>query len=417
MHEHISSYPRQIKAQLCIVGSGAAGLSAALTGACLGLDVVLIEHAPYLGGQASNALIGTFCGFYSNAPGCVMLTKGIAQEMMDDLRQMGGLYDREADNTIVPIYDNVIFTRWAERKVAEAGITSLLECTVYDVERSGRRISSIKCCSRFGLLDVFADFFIDASGDAVLARLAGLPCTPIEGIRGSVMFSLEGVDYSHPHPTIEELNQTLETYAAQYGLVRKKGLIFYVPERNDLAICNLTHVPTKPDPFSYSKTSIEGKDQADSVLRLLHDVFPATFGRARIRAYGLLGMRQTFRIKGMHCLTLDELRAGHKFPDSIGMTAWPVELHMDDEYLMEPFPSNHVHYIPLSSMVSSELDNYIAAGRCIDAEDAALASVRVMGPCMAMGMAAANAAELTMGGDIHRIDISALQSRIKFNLE
>jgi len=56
-------------------------------------------------------------------------------------------------------------------------------------------------------------------------------------------------------------------------------------------------------------------------------------------------------------------------------------------------------------------------GRCIDADSAALSSVRVMGPCIAMGAAAAHALDLAGSGSVHQIDISALRKRISANLE
>ncbi|MDR1319789.1 MAG: FAD-dependent oxidoreductase, partial [Treponema sp.] len=68
------------------------------------------------------------------------------------------------------------------------------------------------------------------------------------------------------------------------------------------------------------------------------------------------------------------------------------------------------------AMTPPDVDNLVAAGRCIDAELIALSSVRVMGPCMAMGMAAAHAMDLAGGGSVHNLEIKTLQERIKDNL-
>ena len=64
-----------------------------------------------------------------------------------------------------------------------------------------------------------------------------------------------------------------------------------------------------------------------------------------------------------------------------------------------------------------ECTNVVAAGRCIDADAAALSSVRVMGPCIAMGMAAANALDLAGSGSIHELDAAALRDRVRDNVE
>lgn len=78
-------------------------------------------------------------------------------------------------------------------------------------------------------------------------------------------------------------------------------------------------------------------------------------------------------------------------------------------------PPEHVHYIPLGSQVPPEGDNLVAAGRCIDADLAALSSVQW--PCMAMGAAAAHALDLAGSGSVHQIDIAALQKRVGDNLD
>jgi hypothetical protein len=75
-----------------------------------------------------------------------------------------------------------------------------------------------------------------------------------------------------------------------------------------------------------------------------------------------------------------------------------------------------VHYVPFGAMTPPDVDNFVAAGRCIDADLIALSSVRVMGPCMAMGAAAAHAMDLAGSGSVHDVDIKALQERIKDNL-
>ena len=54
----------------------------------------------------------------------------------------------------------------------------------------------------------------------------------------------------------------------------------------------------------------------------------------------------------------------------------------------------------------------VAAGRCIDGDVAALSSVRVMGPCIAMGAAAAHALDLAGSGSVHQIDSAALRARV-----
>jgi hypothetical protein len=94
------------------------------------------------------------------------------------------------------------------------------------------------------------------------------------------------------------------------------------------------------------------------------------------------------------------------------------------------FPADHVHYVPLRSLLPPGAHNLIAAGRCADGDAAALSSVRVMGPCSAMGAAAAHALDLAFGshhgpfdtsefkpdGSLHQIDIGQLRERLAANV-
>ncbi len=55
---------REVETDICVVGSGIAGISAALEAARLGRKVTLVDGLPALGGQAVNSIIGTFCGLF-----------------------------------------------------------------------------------------------------------------------------------------------------------------------------------------------------------------------------------------------------------------------------------------------------------------------------------------------------------------
>ena len=161
-----------------------------------------------------------------------------------------------------------------------------------------------------------------------------------------------------------------------------------------------------------------GKAQADHVLDFLKAEYPKAFGNARVRSYGLPGIRQTRWIVGREQLMVEDVRAGTKFPDAVARTAWPIELHDRPEgYVWEPFGDDHMHYVPFGSLVPAEADNIVAAGRCIDGDAAALSSVRVMGPCIAMGAAAAHALDLAGSGSVQQIDLAALRKRVWDNVE
>jgi hypothetical protein len=204
----------------------------------------------------------------------------------------------------------------------------------------------------------------------------------------------------------------------EYGLLRRGGLAFFFPGRGT-AVLNVTHIEAPLDPVQASQAQFDGRDQADQAIALLKAEFPKAFGEARVRAYGYPGRRQTRWIKGRHQLTTEEVRAGIRFDDAVARTAWPIELHdRSDGYVWEMFGPDHVHYVPVRALIPPGAHNLVAAGRCADGDAAALSSVRVMGPCAAMGAGAAHALDLAAraGGSVHDVDPDQLHERLATNL-
>src|SRR4051812_46962483 len=131
---------RRIDADICVVGAGIAGVSAALEASQLGRRVVLVDGLHALGGQAVNSVIGTFCGLFSNGTSGYQLTHGIADGVLRDLGAQGALHYRHGgpSNTIVVQYDEIALGRWIEEQVRAAGITVLLGAVMRHVVRDGR---------------------------------------------------------------------------------------------------------------------------------------------------------------------------------------------------------------------------------------------------------------------------------------
>ncbi|CDZ28944.1 FAD-dependent oxidoreductase [Neorhizobium galegae] len=410
---------RKLKADICVVGAGIAGISAALEAARLGRKVVIVDGQAALGGQAVNSIIATFCGLFSNGTHGYQFTYGVADRLLAHLEsQDRSIYYRHGPNTTVVYYDEVVLGRWMEQSILEAGIEVVLGAQILDVHVEGRRVVQTDFMTRYGGVSIEATGWVEASGDAALVWQAGFACRQPEkgGVFGTQMVVLENIDEAR-QPTRYEIGDRMKEKAASYGLLRREGLGFTIPGRG-IAAMNMTHVETPLDPVEASKKALEGKDQAARAVEFLKAEFPECFGNARIRSFGLPGIRQTRWIAGSHHLTVDEIKAGTKFDDAVARTAWPIELHdHGDGHHWITFDEQHAHYIPLGSLTPDECDNIAAAGRCVDADSAALSSIRVMGPCIAMGMAAANALDLAGTGSVHQIDRDALRERVSDNVE
>jgi hypothetical protein len=410
-----------VEADVCVLGAGISGVTAAIEAARLGRRVVLADAAPALGGQAVGSIIGTIIGLYSHGKDAYRLTYGLADELIAELTASGALLRRHSTRTgtVTFQYDVVQLGRWVEEKVHDAGVRVLIGATLTHADFRERRLHSLSFATRFGAVRVAAQGYVDASGDAVLSFESGLSVRePDAPVYGSLNFILEGYDEARVAKIDhEQVYQRLRERGADYGLVRHDGFLFAFPGKGT-ALANITHFETPLDPLKQGDVVHEGRRQADAVVRFLRAEFPEMFANVRVRHYGNPGIRQTRWIVGRRQLTLDDIRGGGRPPDAVARCAWWVELHDTEELVhWERFPDGHVYYIPLSCMVPEEADNIVAAGRCVDADAYALSAVRVMGPCMAMGAAAAHALDLAGGRSLAAVNIPELQRRLHDNLE
>lgn len=403
---------------ICVVGSGASGASAAIESARLGHDTIVVDGLPALGGQAVNSIIGMFCGLFTPGNSGRQLTHGIADEILHDLGETGDSRVVQGGVMKVVMYNEVALGRWIEGAILAAGVQPLTGAIIRKVNTDGKRIVSLDIATRYGDVRIKATGFIDATGDAALTWQAGLDCRVHRDgqIYGSQMMVIENFDESSK-PGWDEMSARIKEKGERYGMMRRDGFTASFPGR-DVAIVNMTHIETPLDPFGAAAKAIEGKEQADRTLNFLRGEFPKAFAQSRIRAYGLLGIRQTRWIVGAHHLTTEEVRSAVQFEDAVARCSWPLEQHHNREgYVWEVFPEDHIHTVPLRSLTVAGADNLCAVGRCIDADSTALSSVRVMGPCIAMGAGAAHALDLAGSGSVHQIDTGALRRRIRHNVE
>ena len=409
----------EVEADICILGAGISGVSAALEAAKLGRKVVLADAAPAIGGQAIGSIIGTIIGLYNHqGDKAYQITHGIADDLIRELTEEGSLL-RNQRFTVNFQYDEVRLGRWMERKLEEAGVQVLVGAILTDAKFQDRRIQHANFSSRFGPIRVRANGYVDSSGDDNLCFAAGLEVRePVEPVYGSLNFLIEGYDLD----TVDSLDMPavhdrLKEVGSEYGLVRHDGWLMHFPEKNFM-LSNISHLQTPLDPLGAAGMVFDGRRQADGIIRFLQTEFPDIFANARVRSYGNPGIRQTRWIVGRRQLTMEDIRKPDRPVDAAARCAWWVELHNTEEAVhWEQFPDDHIYYIPLSCMTPRDADNIVAAGRCVDADTHALSAIRVMGPCIAMGTAAAHALDLAGSGSVAEIDFAKFQERLYDNLD
>src|SRR6201985_121074 len=162
-----SGSAHEVTADVCVVGAGIAGGSAAIEAARRGRSVVLVDSLPLIGGQMVHSLIGLFAGVFGNAPGYAQLTHGVFDDIFAALVPTGGLHFSRGHTTTV-FYNEVALGRWLERTVQSLGIQVITGAGLGDVSMRDGFVTSADFATRYGDVRVRASGYVDASGDAAL---------------------------------------------------------------------------------------------------------------------------------------------------------------------------------------------------------------------------------------------------------
>jgi hypothetical protein len=114
-------------------------------------------------------------------------------------------------------------------------------------------------------------------------------------------------------------------------------------------------------------------------------------------------------------LTGNDVTSGVTFDDAVARGAWPREYHVrgrTTEY--EFLPTGVSYQVPFRSLRPRGVPNLLVAGRCLSADHDALASIRVMGPSLALGQAAGTAAALAArdGVPVGEVAVDELQASL-----
>ena len=132
---------------VCVVGAGSAGSTAAIAAARGGASVVLVEQLPFLGGT-STAVLDTFYGFWTPGDAPRKVVGGIADEVVAGLRALGPVVERPntygAGTGITYVADHlkVVWERLAEDAGVRILLHAMLQDSVVDPGGAGPRRSS-----------------------------------------------------------------------------------------------------------------------------------------------------------------------------------------------------------------------------------------------------------------------------------
>lgn len=442
--QYQKALPVAATADVLVVGSGPAGLAAAIASARNGARTLLVERYGFLGGNLTASLVGPCMTSYS-LDGQTQLIKGIFEELVLRLEEVGGAIHpskvaagSEYSGFIVFGHDKVTpFNPEAVKMMAmemclEAGVELLLHTYVADTIVEDAAVAGVVAANKSGLQALCASVTVDCSADGDVAARAGVPFQIGRAGDGltqpmTLFFRVRNVDdervkaYVAAHPEDHRPFASLVQQARERGEfpIPRRGIGLYRTLEPGVWRINTTRVQRLygTDARDLTRAEIEGRRQVHALMRFFRAWLPG-FERAELLdTAAQIGVRETRRIQGEYTLTLEDLAEGREFEDVIALAGYPVDIHSptgDDGGATGEWKTANIYQIPYRSLVPARVDQLLVAGRSLSATHEALAAVRVMPPAFAMGQAAGTAAALSVAGGVppRRVSVPDLQAAL-----
>ena len=410
-----------------VCGGGPAGFIAAIAAARKGASVALVEQYGFLGGMATTSYVAPLSVFTYKGRKVI---GGIPWEFIERLEELGGgLIEKPLGNVA---FDPELYKLLCQRMVLEAGVKLYLHSYLSGCVCGDGRISQVIIENKSGSQALEAVVFIDCTGDADLAYMAGVPMQDKSGRPLQPMssyFILNGVDTDSPMVR-EAMHHNKQGENCYCLPMRKKMLELQeeldIPDFGGPWYCTTLHdgcVAVNVTRVSADACDAEQLSAAECSLRedcfrmagIFRKLFPE-FRNCYVASVAVNGgVRETRNIKGMHVISAQEYLNAFHYEDSISRGAHPIDIHASKgasqsvTFLEEPA------YVPYRALIAEGFPNLLVAGRCLSADRVAFASLRVQASCMGSGQAAGVAAALASasGVAVQDVDVPALVAELK----
>lgn len=431
IHEPARNTPVIAQVDVVVLGGGPAGIAAACAAARGGAQTLLVERYGFLGGSVAAAMVSNFCGLHIIENGAVrQVVHGIVDELLEGMRKRGGLNRIHTimGRTAAQSFDISTYKLATDELLLGSGVQLLLHCMAVGVQVANGQIEALIVESKSGRGAVLAKTFIDCSGDGDLAWFAGAPFEMGDENGAwqypTLLYRLHGVDderaMNEGKPQFSRLLEEANRSGA-WHFTRTAGMIFPQAHAGEWR-ANVTqvikpdgHSPDGTNLFDLTYAEVEGRRQIDALFRFMKAHVPGFENSYLLEIAPQIGVRETRRFQGRYSLTEADVTGAQSFPDAIGVNGWPLEKHVKGTVEWGWVGGRGYYQIPFRCLIPEGLKNLFIAGRCASFSSPALASVRVSGPCFAMGQAVGTAAaqNLAEGLAVQDTRIAALQDQLE----
>ena len=407
---------------LVVAGGGFAGVAAAIAAARRGLSVLLLDKSNCLGGAASNCLVQPFMFFATIENGKRReLCGGIFKEIGDELKKVDKFQKWGNDTLFHDEYLKLLLNRM----VLDAGVELLFHANVIETGRIGNKITTVTVADKSLKHKIFADYFIDATGDANLAYMSDCPfrlgrmednlCQPMTLCFRLANVDVDKIDRAEINKLYKEKKRAGEIKNPRENVLIFNTLMKGVVHFNTTRIVKLN--PT--DIFDVTRAEIEAREQMYEIFNFLKDNFGCFKDAEIVSSAPEIGIRESRMIDGEYILTGEDLKKLTKFPDAIAIGNYDMDIHNPEgagtsHYF---FKDGEYYTIPYRCLIPKDMKNMLVAGRCISVDHYAQSSIRIMPIICCIGEAAgtAVAAAYELGCGVSEIDVEKLRSDLRNN--
>lgn len=419
----VSSYGRY---DTVIVGGGTAGSSAGISCAHGGNSTLIIEKSLYLGGAAVGALVTPMMeSFVPHDENFHLIEKRlISYGVPTRSKQMSEYVWSTPESK----------SRALEELYLESGGEILYDATVVDCIVDRNRIIAVIVLTSGGFVAVEAEQFVDASGDAWLSRLSGVPVDHGDDQgndqMSSLRFEMGGIDVEkyrdyclsiddHFSPLVEGpfwesamvagksfKLESLFRKGVEDGVLKERDLVYYqcfsIPGQPGCMAFNCPHLAELKDNTDPKMRSIEVSEahrMIDRLVSFLRRYMPGFENSYLIRSAPALGIRESYRIKGKYTLTENDYIGRARFDDAVARADWYIDVHSATDGLvhMDKFNKGEYYEIPYRCLVNDCVLNLMTIGRCISTTFLVQASIRIQPTLIDLGDAAGRACAVALG--------------------